>query len=107
MNLERVLEHLRDYRLRNERFDRLAGTVMANKLIARGGRASDTAASGSRARRVLLPGQYDVVFFVAGEMRSGTSWLRRTLSVHPEIACGHEGSFFGRDYSREEIPVYT
>ncbi|MBD0327776.1 MAG: sulfotransferase [Pyrinomonadaceae bacterium] len=40
-------------------------------------------------------------------MRSGTSWLRRTLSAHPEIACGHEGSFFGRDYDREEIPVYA
>jgi hypothetical protein len=29
------------------------------------------------------------------------------LSAHPEIACGHEGSFFGRDYDHEEIPVYT
>lgn len=48
-----------------------------------------------------------MTFFIVGEMRSGTSWLRRTLSAHPEIACGHEGSFFGRDYDREEIPVYA
>lgn len=106
MNLERVLERLRDYRLRNERFDRLAGAVMANKLAARAVRASVSAAA-SVSRPGRASGQYDVVFFIAGEMRSGTSWLRRTLSAHPEIACGHEGSFFGRDYDREEIPVYT
>ncbi|MBA3473402.1 MAG: sulfotransferase [Rubrobacter sp.] len=81
---------------------------MANELGARAVRASvSVATSASRARRASGPGQYDVVFFVAGEMRSGTSWLRRTLSAHPEIACGHEGSFFGRDYEHEEIPVYT
>ena len=51
--------------------------------------------------------QYEKVFFVVGEMRSGTSWLRRVLAAHPEVACGREGSFFGRDYDREEIPVYT
>jgi hypothetical protein len=50
---------------------------------------------------------YDQVFFIAGEMRSGTSWLRRTVSAHPEVVCGHEGSFFGKDWDREEIPVYT
>lgn len=108
MNFERAIERLRDYKLRNERFDRLVGVVMANKMAARVVRASvSAAASASRARSDLAPGQYDVIFFVAGEMRSGTSWLRRTLSAHPEIACGHEGSFFGRDYSREEIPVYA
>ncbi len=108
MDLEHVLERLRDYRLRNERFDRLISAVMANELGARAVRASvSVATSASRARRASGPGQYDVVFFVAGEMRSGTSWLRRTLSAHPEIACGHEGSFFGRDYEHEEIPVYT
>jgi hypothetical protein len=108
VNLERVLERLRDYRLRNEHFDRLVVAVMANKLAARAVRASVSAVtSDSRSERALVPGQYDVVFFIAGEMRSGTSWLRRTLSGHPEIACGHEGSFFGRDYDHEEIPVYT
>jgi len=81
---------------------------MANKLAARAVRASvATAASVSRARRSSRPGQYEQVFFVAGEMRSGTSWLRRTLDAHPEIACGQEGSFFGRDYDHEEIPVYA
>ncbi len=109
MNLERALERLRDYRLRNERFDRLAGAAMSNKLIARAERSSVSAAtSGARPEKISVrPGQYDTVFFVAGEMRSGTSWLRKTLSAHPEIACGHEGSFFGRDYDREEIPVYA
>jgi hypothetical protein len=108
VNLERILERLREYRLQNQRFDRLVGAVMANKLAARAVRASVSAAtSGTRSERALVPGQYEVVFFIAGEMRSGTSWLRRTLSAHPEIACGHEGSFFGRDYDHEEIPVYT
>jgi hypothetical protein len=108
MNLERALERLRDYRLQNEHFDRLVGAVMANKLAAKVVHASVSAAtSGSRAKVVPRPGRYDMVFFIAGEMRSGTSWLRRTLSAHPEIVCGHEGSFFGRDYDREEIPVYT
>jgi hypothetical protein len=46
-------------------------------------------------------------FFLVGEMRSGTSWLQRTLNTHPEIFCKGEGSFFGRDQYAEEIPVYT
>src|SRR5215210_4122657 len=99
MNFERVLECLSDYRTQNEYFDRLVGAVMRNKLAARAVRASvAAAASASRARRVSLarrvsrPGQYEQVFFIAGEMRSGTSWLRRTLDAHPEIACGQEGS---------------
>ncbi len=104
---ERVIERLRDYRLQNERFDRLVSAVLANKLAAKVVHASVSAAtSGSRAKVVPKRGPYDAVFFIVGEMRSGTSWLRRTLSAHPEIVCGHEGSFFGRDYSREEIPVY-
>ena len=108
MNFERVLERLRGYRTQNEHFDRLVEVVMANKLAARAVRALvAAAASVSRARRSLRPGQYEEVFFIAGEMRSGTSWLRRTLDAHPEIACGQEGSFFGRDYDHEEIPVYA
>ncbi|MDQ3863726.1 MAG: sulfotransferase [Actinomycetota bacterium] len=109
MNVEQVIEHLKDYRVRSRRFDRAVGVVMSNKLAASVVRASVSAAtSASRSQEVApRPGRYDSVFFIAGEMRSGTSWLRRTLSSHPEIACGHEGSFFGRDYDREEIPVYT
>jgi hypothetical protein len=107
MNFERLLDRLRDYRFQNERFDRLAGAVMAKESAARAVRALAFAVeSASRRKRKIRPGQYDAVFFVAGEMRSGTSWLRRTLSAHPQIACGHEGSFFGRGYEREEIPVY-
>ncbi len=108
MNPERVIERLRDYRLQNEHFDRLVSAVLANKLAARVVHASVAAAtSGSRAKVVPTKGLYDMPFFIAGEMRSGTSWLRRTLSAHPDIVCGHEGSFFGRGYNREEIPVYT
>jgi hypothetical protein len=109
MNVERAIEHLRDYRVRNRRFDRAVGVVMSNKLAARVVRASVSAAASASRSREIAPrsGRYDAVFFIAGEMRSGTSWLRRTLSAHPEIACSHEGSFFGRDYSREDIPVYT
>ena len=78
---------------------------MSYGVAARVVRASISAAT-SRPKKVVLPKPYDRVFFVAGEMRSGTSWLRRTLSAHPEVACGHEGSFFGRGYDHEEIPVY-
>lgn len=107
MNLERAVEFLRDYRLKNKRFDRLAGAVLSNERAAKAVRASVAAArSVSRRGQALAPGDYDTVFFVAGEMRSGTSWLRHSLSDHPEIACGQEGSFFGRGYDHEEIPVY-
>ncbi|HET7480359.1 MAG TPA: sulfotransferase [Rubrobacteraceae bacterium] len=108
MNLERIVERLRDYRLKNERFDRLVGSVLSNKQGAKAVRSAVAAArSVSRRGQTLAPGDYDTVFFVAGEMRSGTSWLRHSLSDHPEIACGQEGSFFGRGYDHEEIPVYT
>jgi hypothetical protein len=112
MDVERILESLRAYRLRNKHFDRFVGAVMANELAAKAVKASVSAAlSGMRSTKsstkVSVPGKYDIPFFIAGEMRSGTSWLRRTVSAHPDIACGHEGSFFGRDYDREEIPVYA
>jgi hypothetical protein len=108
MNLERVVERLRDYRLQNERFDRMVGAVLSNERAMKAARASVAAArSVSRRGQTLAAGDYDTVFFVAGEMRSGTSWLRHSLSDHPEIACGQEGSFFGRGYDREEIPVYA
>src|SRR5919199_4724905 len=109
MNVEQVIEHLKDYRVRSRRFDQAVEVVMSTKLAARVVRASVSAATfASRSQEIApRPGRYDSVFFIAGEMRSGTSWLRRTLSSHPEIACGHEGSFFGRDCEREEIPVYT
>jgi hypothetical protein len=108
MNLERVVERLRDYRLKNERFDRLVGVVLSNEKAMRAARATIAASrSVSRRGQTVAAGDYDTVFFVAGEMRSGTSWLRHSLSDHPEIACGQEGSFFGRGYDREEIPVYT
>jgi hypothetical protein len=106
VSLERAIGRLRAYRRQNEHFDRLVGAVLANELAARLVGAAHFVATGSLERREQRPGEYDKVFFVVGEMRSGTSWLRRTLSAHPEIVCGHEGSFFGRDYDREEIPVY-
>lgn len=108
MNAERILDRLRDYRLQNKSFDRAVGAVMSYEPAARAVRSTAEAASVvSRRRAASHPADYDTVFFIAGEMRSGTSWLRRTLAAHPEIACGHEGSFFGRDYDREGIPVYT
>jgi hypothetical protein len=42
----------------------------------------------------LQPG----VFFVIGQAKSGTSWVRSTLNSHPQIACFGEGKFFGRDF---------
>ena len=110
MTSERLLDNLRDYRSRSRSFDRLVSAVLANprsKQAVEG--AVDAARNASYRRRLKRPRAsrgYTGAFFIAGEMRSGTSWLRRMLNVHPEIACGHEGSFFGRDYDREEIPVY-
>jgi hypothetical protein len=111
VNSERVLNTLREYRATNRSFDRLISAVLANPRGKEAvERAVDAARAASHRRSLRRPGSqrsYTRAFFIAGEMRSGTSWLRRMLNVHPEIACGHEGSFFGRDYDREEIPVYT
>jgi hypothetical protein len=108
MNPERIVERLRDYRLKNERFDRFVGAVLRNERAMKVAKASVAAArSVSRRGQTVSAGDYDTVFFVAGEMRSGTSWMRHSLSDHPEISCGQEGSFFGRGYDREEIPVYA
>lgn len=88
----------------------MVGAVMSNAYSGRAVRGTvlraDALAHRLR-RKPALAAPYDQVFFVAGEMRSGTSWLRRTVSGHPQIVCGHEGSFFGRDWDREEIPVYN
>jgi hypothetical protein len=108
MNLERYVERVRDYRLKNERFDRLVGTVLQHGLARKAARAAVSAATSEpRPQYVVSPREYDAVFFVAGEMRSGTTWVQRILRSHPEISCAHEGSFFGRDYDHEEIPVYS
>jgi hypothetical protein len=37
------------------------------------------------------------MFFVVGVPKSGTTWLRRMLDLHPEVLCHGEGRFFGRD----------
>ena len=37
------------------------------------------------------------IFFVVGAPKSGTTWLRRMLDLHPEVLCHGEGRFFGRD----------
>ena len=107
MNLEQAIWRLRDYRLKNKKFDRLASAILSSSPAAKAVRASVQAATDlSRRGRSPKPGDYDRVFFIVGEMRSGTSWLRRTLSAHPEVSCNQEASFFGRDYDHEEIPVY-
>ncbi|HKZ26797.1 MAG TPA: sulfotransferase domain-containing protein, partial [Rubrobacteraceae bacterium] len=38
------------------------------------------------------------VFFVVGQGKSGTTWLRNVLNAHPEILCRGEGRFFERDF---------
>lgn len=95
--------------MRSRGFDGAIKALMSYEPAARALRPALSAVSESaRRKRAVRPDAgYDTVFFISGEMRSGTSWLRRTLAAHPEIACGHEGSFFGRDYDRESIPVYT
>jgi hypothetical protein len=41
------------------------------------------------------------VFFIVGQPKSGTSWIRSTLDSHPEIACLGEGKFFGQDFKTD------
>jgi hypothetical protein len=54
-----------------------------------------------------LPSFFDgdaPVFFVLGQGKSGTTWLRNVLNAHPEILCRGEGRFFGRDFVRVAPP---
>lgn len=37
----------------------------------------------------------DVLFFIVGSGRSGSSWLAKMLDAHPEILCRYEGHFCG------------
>ena len=39
-------------------------------------------------------------FWVIGQPKSGTSWVRSTLDSHPAIARLGEGKFFGRDFKK-------
>src|SRR3712207_865351 len=43
------------------------------------------------------------VFFIVGQARSGTTWVRNTLGAHPEILCRGEGRFFERTFLREDF----
>ncbi len=50
-----------------------------------------------------LPGFFDrnaPVFFVVGQGKSGTTWIRNVLNAHLEILCKGEGRFFERDFVR-------
>jgi hypothetical protein len=53
---------------------------------------------GPRMRSVGTP-----VFFVVGQGKSGTGWLRKMLDSHPEVLCRGEGRFFGREKRNEEL----
>src|SRR5215210_6462239 len=44
------------------------------------------------------------VFFVVGQGKSGTTWIRNALNAHPEILCRGEGRFFERDFVRVAPP---
>jgi len=86
--------------------------VLLRRLLAH--KAEQTLAGAKGTARTALarsaasraPAGQKTRFFLVGEMRSGTSWLQRTLNTHPEVFCKGEGSFFGRDQEVEEIPVY-
>ena len=43
------------------------------------------------------------VFFIVGQGKSGTGWLKDMLNSHPEILCKGEGRFFGRSKRREGL----
>lgn len=56
------------------------------------GKAFPAATPPAASRRTDLPPP----FFIGGHGRSGTTWLKRILNSHTEIACKGEGMFFGR-----------
>jgi glycosyltransferase involved in cell wall biosynthesis len=81
--------------------------ALLGRLVARkAGQVLDGARRTAGVKALPAPAGQKTRFFLVGEMRSGTSWLQRTLNSHPEIFCKGEGSFFGRDQEVEEIPVY-
>ena len=51
-----------------------------------------------RVRRAGTP-----VFFVVGQAKSGTGWLKKMLDSHPEVLCRGEGRFIGRKKRNEEL----
>ena len=71
-------------------------------FFGRGAGAARTSSGSGR-----LPGLSDgdaPVFFVVGQGKSGTTWVRNALDAHPEILCRGEGRFFGRDFVRVASP---
>ena len=65
--------------------------------------------TGAEARRQAAPGrrpkkarakkareETPPLFFVVGQGKSGTGWVRDILDGHPEVLCRGEGRFFGR-----------
>jgi hypothetical protein len=60
---------------------------------------------GSSARSQGPARQEVPVFFVTGAGKSGTTWLRRMLNVHPEVLCNGEGRFFGRNIKNARLKV--
>ena len=52
-----------------------------------------------------MPALFDApVFFVVGQGKSGTTWVRNALNSHPEILCKGEGRFFERGFVRVAPP---
>jgi len=99
------------YRRLQEYLDQGEGskpTLLGQLVACKAGQALDGARQAAGMRALPSPGGIEskTRFFVVGEMRSGTSWLQRTLNTHPEVFCKGEGSFFGPDQEVEEIPVY-
>jgi hypothetical protein len=67
---------------------------LSSKKLAENGRRSP-AKEGSDARTPA--------FFVVGQAKSGTGWLKKMLDSHPEVMCKGEGRFFGRDSRMEDL----
>ena len=58
---------------------------------------------GASRRRGVGAERPETMFFIVGQARSGTTWLRGILNAHPEIMCWGEGRFFERSFVREDI----
>lgn len=93
------------HRTRNEA--RKAGKKSVQRYIWQRARKANEQRNAAMQSNAARQTGMETRFFLVGEMRSGTSWLQKTLNSHPEVFCKGEGSFFGREQETEEIPVYT
>jgi hypothetical protein len=93
-HLRQELDEARTRIVRQERRIQRLHERLSGESLAENGR-------GSLAKQG--PGASTPVFFVVGQGKSGTGWLKNMLDSHPEVLCKGEGRFFGRETRAEDL----